>query len=375
MNLPSAETVILGLALLLLLITLSNVLCWPRVRRAVPKAETSARVAVLIPARNEQANLADCLTAVLQQGESVSEILVYNDHSTDDTGAILARFQALDARVQAVAPRALPAGWCGKNFACAQLAQAARAPWLLFLDADARLLPEAVTRMVGEAERRRLTLLSCWPGLELVSFWEKALMPLLNFVVFTIFPGVLSLFRQEASLGLAHGACLLFERATYEKLGGHVAVREQIFEDTRLAQRWRTEGERSLGLDGQDIVRVRMYATLAEIWAGFQKNFFPAFQWEFNFWLFLVFHAAVLLAPFGLFLLTGARAYGWAAAAVWLMRSLLAWRFRQPLWSALLHPLTETLLLALGLSSWWRCKSGRGVAWKGREYHKAPEAL
>jgi chlorobactene glucosyltransferase len=362
------ENLVAGLAGGLMLITLTNVLFWPRVRRT--GSTCLGQVSVLIPARNEEQNLGACLTAVLQQGGTVSEVLVYNDHSTDGTGPLIQTFAAADARVRALEPRPLAAGWCGKNFACAELARAAQAHWLLFLDADAQLLPNAVARMIAEAHARRLTMLSCWPGLALGSFWEKTLMPLLNLVVFSLFPGVLSLVRSEASLGLAHGACLLFERATYEKLGGHGAVRDQIFEDTRLAQLWRRRGERSLGLDGQDLVRVRMYHSLGEIWAGFQKNFFPAFQYEINFWLFWGLHATVFGAPFALIWWSGA--WGWraAAGAVLLMRLLLAWRFKQPRWSVLLQPLAELLLLALGLSSWWRCKSGRGVAWKGREYLK-----
>lgn len=362
------ENLLIGVALGLLLITLTNALFWPRLRQG--KQDWPGQVSVLIPARNEEQNLSACLAAVLQQGPTIGEVLVYNDHSTDGTGAIIESFAKQDARVRALEPQPLAAGWCGKNFACAQLARAAQGRWLLFLDADAQLLPSAVARMVTEAQARRLTMLSCWPGLVMVSFWEQALMPLLNLVVFSLFPGVLSLVRGEASLGLAHGACLLFERATYEKLGGHGAVRDQIFEDTRLAQLWRTRGERSLGLDGQDIVRVRMYHSLAEIWAGFQKNFFPAFQSEISFWLFLFLHAAVFCLPFALIWTSGQAAWRWAAAAVLLMRLLLALRFAQPLWSVLLQPLTELLLLALGLSSWWRCKSGRGVAWKGREYLK-----
>jgi glycosyltransferase involved in cell wall biosynthesis len=362
------ENLIAGVACGLLLITLSNVLCWPRLRAT--RGIWPGQVSVLIPARNEEANLGACLAAVLEQGETVGEVLVYNDHSTDGTAGIIEQFAARDARVRMVAAQPLASGWCGKNFACAQLAKAAKGHWLLFLDADARLLPQAVARMIDEAQQRRLTMLSCWPGLVLGSFWERALMPLLNTVVFSVFPGVLSLVRGEASLGLAHGACLLFERATYEKLGGHGAVREQIFEDTRLAQLWRKRGERSLGLDGQDVVRVRMYQTFSEIWAGFQKNFYPAFQRESSFWAFWWLHAAVYWAPFGLALWTGSFAYGLAAGAVLSLRLLLALRFRHPLWAVLLHPLGETLLLALGLSSWWRCKSGRGVTWKGREYLK-----
>jgi chlorobactene glucosyltransferase len=162
---------------------------------------------------------------------------------------------------------------------------------------------------------------------------------------------------------------LLFERATYERLGGHTAVRDQIFEDTRLAQLWRQRGERSLGLDGQDVVSVRMYDSFGAIWMGFQKNFFPAFQSEISFWLLWLLHAAVYLAPFYL-AFTVQREYAIAALTVLLIRLLLAGRFKQPLWSAFLQPFAEVLLLALGLSSWWRCKSGRGVVWKGREYHK-----
>ena len=360
---------IAAFALLLFGITLSNVLFWPRLR-VVAQDGILCRVSVLIPARNEETNLSACLDAVLVQGELIQEILIYDDHSTDATRAIIERYVARDARVRLIDAQPLAAGWCGKNFACAQLAAAAAQPYLLFIDADARLLPHAAARMVTEMQRRQLTLLSCWPGLEMHSFAERALMPLLNTVVFSTFPGVLSLLFTKGfpSLGLAHGACLMFERAAYERLGGHESVKDQIFEDTRLAQLWRARGERALGLDGQDIVRVRMYESFADIWAGFQKNFFPAFQHEASFWLFIALHLAVYLAPFWLALFTFNKFWLSAAALMFGVRVLLALRFKHPLWSALLHPFTEPLLIALGLSSYWRCKSGRGVRWKGRSY-------
>jgi chlorobactene glucosyltransferase len=232
---------------------------------------------------------------------------------------------------------------------------------MLFLDADTRLADGAVSGMLQAASERNLTLLSCWPGFHLVNFSERALMPMLNLVVFSIFPALLSLVRNDTSLGLAHGACLLAHRATYQKLGGHSTVRSEIFEDTRIAQLWRSRGERSLCLDGQDVVRVRMYSSFSEIWLGFQKNFFPAFQHESVFWLFLVFHFSVFLLPFLVF--------NWPAAVLILLaRAVLAWRFSQPWWSVLAHPVAELLMLLLGISSWWNCRSGRGVSWKGRVY-------
>jgi glycosyltransferase involved in cell wall biosynthesis len=341
---------ILSLALFFLSITTANVFFWPRVGRR--KAVGS--LAILIPARNEEANLLDCLaSATAQQAE---EILVYDDHSTDGTAAIVR--SCGDRRVTLIEPSALPPGWFGKSFACSQLAAAANSEWLLFLDADARLEPDACARMIAEAQSRRLTLLSCWPAFETRTFWEALLMPMLNWVVFSIFPGPLSLFRGDRSLALAHGACLMVRGDVYRKLGGHAAVRNEIFEDTRIAQLWRERGERSLGLDGQEVVRVRMYNGLPEIWRGFQKNFYRAFRRQYNFWIFLALHFTVFVLPF--FLLD------WrACCAVLLARALLLLRFRQALWSVALHPFSELFLIALGISAW---RKRANVAWKGRQY-------
>jgi glycosyltransferase involved in cell wall biosynthesis len=356
---------------IMLAVTLWNALAWPKFTVVAPIRP--GLVSVLIPARDEEANLAACLESVLRQGATVGEALVYDDHSTDATPRILAAYAARDARVRAVDPRPLPAGWCGKNFACARLAEEARGAWLLFLDADARLADSAVARMVEEARKRDVTLLSAWPSLTLVSFWERALMPMLNFVVFSIFPAPLSLMRNDASLGLAHGACILVERAGYRAVGGHAAAPDEIFEDQNLARLWREKGGRGLCLDGQGVVDVRMYSSLAGIWRGFQKNFFPAFRHESSFWGFLLLHAAMFLAPFVMpfWIRSWPMSPAFMAVACVLgVRALLVLRFGHPWLSVLLHPLAEAILLAIGLSSWRRCKSGRGVDWKGRRYHQ-----
>ena len=348
---------ILALALLFFAVAVINALFWPRVRRAGLGA--SGGLSVLIPARNEEANLRACLDSILGQGITVDEVLVYDDHSTDGTAAVA--LSTGDARVRVLTPVPLPAGWFGKTFACAQLSAAAGNRWLLFLDADARLEPEACARMLSEVQRRNLTFLSCWPRFEMFSGAERLLMPMLNFVVFSIFPGPLSLFRKEPSLGLAHGACMMMERAAYVRVGGHNAVRGEIFEDTRMAQIWRAAGERGLCLDGAGVVHVRMYATASEIWSGFSKNFYLAFRHPINFWLFLLLHFAVFLLPF--------LGFSWQAAlVVWATRAVLALRFGQGWLSVLAHPFAEVVVLAMGVESWRIARSREGVSWKGRRY-------
>lgn len=338
----------------------ANVILWPRVK---PGERTFADVSVLIPARNEALNLPACLQSVLQQA-GLREVIVYDDHSVDGTASVVLAFARRDPRVRLLAPQPLPPGWCGKTFACQTLAEAASAEWLLFLDADAVLAQGALQAAVAEARRRNLSLLSCWPDLRMEGFWEKLLMPLLNFVVLTLFPAPLSALRpNDSSLGLAHGAFMLARRDAYLRVGGHAAVRGELFEDTLLARLWRRRGERSECLDGSLVVKTRMYGSLRQIWRGFEKNFFPAFRSPLSFWFFLVFHVFAFLVPF----LLGCRI---AAANVLAMRLLLAVRFAHPLWSVLLHPVAEALAIAIGLSSWWRYRHG-GVEWKGRRYQAA----
>lgn len=361
-----ASAALLIVALALLAIALWNVVAWPSVAGDAPPVAAAA--AVLIPARDEERNLPDCLEAAIAQDSTVGEILVYDDHSTDATARIVREFAARDRRVRLVTSRTLPQGWCGKTFGCATLAAESTMPWLVFLDADARLQPGAVRRMLGEALGRGVSLLSPWPRLVAVSAGERALMPLLDVVVFTLFPAPLSLRRPDPSLGLVHGACILAERRAYDRVGGHGAVRSEIFEDQRLARLWRDRGERGLCLGGRDVVSVRMYRSVGELWRGFQKNFYPAFRHAANFWAFLILHGVVLVAPFILLAIAPQPLVIAAALAIVAMRSALAVRFGHGIWSVVLHPFAGLFVLAIGISSWWRCRSGRGVEWKGRVY-------
>ncbi|MGC8794797.1 MAG: glycosyltransferase family 2 protein [Bryobacteraceae bacterium] len=203
------STILLLMTLAALALVAVNMAAWPRVK---PADGNHCPVSVLIPARNEADNLPRCLQSLLSQ-EPVAEVLVYDDHSEDATAEIVRGFARRDPRVRLLEPQPLPSGWTGKTSACQMLARAASCPWLLFLDADVFVRPGAVAGALTEASRRGINLLCCWPGLEMQGFWEKLLMPMLNFVVFTLYPAPLASRRpRDASLGLAHGAFLLAQR-------------------------------------------------------------------------------------------------------------------------------------------------------------------
>ncbi len=361
---------VFAVALTLALLAGWNAVAWPRVRR--DGGGTAPRlISVLIPARNEAGRIAPCIESVVAQGEVVLETLVYDDHSDDDTAEVVRATAGNDARVRVLSPRPLPRGWAGKPFACLQLAKAASAPWLLFLDADARLAPGGAQAILAEAQSRGVTLFAPWPGLDQKGFWEQLLMPLLNFCVLTMLPAPLALERRDPSMALAHGACILTRADTYWRVGGHEAVPDALFEDTLLARHWRAQGEATACLDGADVVQVRMYDSLGAIWSGFVKIVHSAFKRASSFWLFILLHATVFLAPFiaaPALMVAGAPSGGWIGAALCVLgaRIALAARFRQAWWPVLLHPIAEAMLLANAITAWAQWATGRGHEWKGR---------
>ena len=362
--------IIWGFITYVFLTVISNVLFWPKVKRR--SGEITPIISVLIPARNEEKTISKCIQQVVRQS-GVKEIIVYNDESTDSTEQVVLDLKQKYPDIQIIQGKGLPAGWTGKNNACQQLANAAVGEWILFLDADTRIENHGIADILMDTVNHKATFVSCWPGLELETFWENLLMPMLNFFVYTVYPAPISFKKNSPSLGIAHGACILAKRDVYMRLGGHARVKNEIFEDTKLARLWRAEGEVSLCFDGQDIVRVRMYESLKEIWNGFQKNFFPGFKTEKAFWLFLFLHALVFLFPFIFAIIELFQGKYFTmmqtiSIIVIIIRILLILRFRHPFISAILHPLPQIFLIILGISSRMKFKSGNGVKWNGRKY-------
>jgi chlorobactene glucosyltransferase len=377
--------VVLGLALAGLAVVLWNVSrFWPRPQPRPERSGDAAlagQVAVLVPARNEERNIAALLASLLDQGTTLQSITVLDDRSTDRTAEIVREFAAHDSRVRLISGVPLPDNWCGKCWACQQLGQQAQAPWLLFLDADTKLMPGAVAAMLDSAARRGVSFHSCWPGHDLCSAAERFWMPMLNFTVYSMFPAALQLWRPtDPSCGIAHGTCIMVRGGVYHRLGGHRAVQSSLFEDARLAQHFRRNGERTLCVDGQDLIRVRMYTKFAEIWEGFEKNTYPACGTQLRFASFMALRGLFFQLPLVAAPLLALRGLSspllWAAGgAVLLQRLLLALYFRQPLWPVALHPLAEAGVLAVSLSSWWRMTTGVGVTWRGRTYKKLEQPI
>ena len=230
-------------------------------------------LSVIIPARNEEDGVGECLRSlVVQQEEQWRlgedwEILVVNDGSTDRTREIAAGF----AGVTVLDAPKLEKGWTGKANACWAGAQAARGQWLLFTDADTIHEPGAIRRALIEADRHGAGLLSYSPRQIVKGVAQKAVMPLIfSDLAMTYSPAKVN--DPASHAAAANGQFLLVRREVYEKIGGHAAVRGAVLEDVELAL---LAKRRKLGLRfryAPEAVAARMYRSFGALWEGWTKN-------------------------------------------------------------------------------------------------------
>lgn len=364
---------ILGLAPALLFLRNIREYRGPRALAAVGER---VKVSVLIPARNEEGSIGGALEAALANEGVELEVVVLDDHSGDATARIVGEIAARDGRVRLCEAPALPAGWCGKQYACATLAGLAKYEMLVFIDADVRLAPDALGRMVGFMKTSGADLASGFPRQETVGLVEQMVIPLMHFILLGFLP--LGRMRASTAPSLAAGCGQLFITKThsYEIMGGHASIRGTLHDGLKLPRAYRGAGLKTDLFDATDVARCRMYRTAGEVWSGLAKNATealaaPAMIAPATLLLLLGQVAPVLLLIFGGWLGLSRAGYLLAAlgtAAAYLPRVVAVWRFKQPVVGALLHPLGVMILVAIQWYALGREMLGRPATWKGRAY-------
>jgi len=335
--------------------------------------ENAPEVSVIVPARNEEPRLGDCLRTLAGQDGPGCEIIVVDDHSTDGTRAIAESFP-----VRVIAADSLPEGWTGKCNAAWTGASAAHGHWLLFTDADTKHAANSIATGLQEAQENGADLLSYSPRQEVVSLAERALMPVIFAELAATYPPK-AVSDPASPLAAANGQYLLIRREAYDAIGGHAAVATAILEDVELARRAKRAGYK-LRFRYSEVVSTRMYRSFAEMWEGWTKNLallFPnarglAMRRAFEF----VFIAGA--AAFAVFAALQDEKLAFAVAAVVTVQWMyLFWKRIQP---AHFDPVSNALSL-FGLPLFalllWNSDIShkRGfVRWKGREYSVYREA-
>jgi hypothetical protein len=255
---------------------------WNLRKLRVPPADpppVSERVAVLLPVRDEAHRVGPCLRSLLAQtGLRSVTVTVLDDGSTDGTADVVRQVTGADPRVQLVSGTPVPAGWWGKPWACAQLADTVPdADVLVFVDADVVLARRAVASAVALLRWAGLDLVSPYPRQVAGSAAERLVQPLLQWSWLTTLPLRVAERSPRPSLAAANGQLLVVDAGAYRRSGGHRAVRAEMLEDIGLLRAVKRSGGRGTVVDGTALATCRMYDGWADLRDGYAKSLWSAF--------------------------------------------------------------------------------------------------
>jgi hypothetical protein len=331
-------------------------------------------ISVLIPARNEAHGIEAAVRSVLASRGVTFEVIVMDDASTDGTGEKVLGLAAEDARVRLEVAPALPAGWNGKQHACWELAQRARYPVMCFLDADVRVEPEALMRMAGFLEERKVSLVSGFPRQVTGTAMEWMLLPLIHFVLLGFLPMGRMRRTTDPACAAGCGQFLMVRREDYFACGGHSGIKRTMHDGLLLPRLFREHGMRTDLADITDLARCRMYTSAGQVWLGLAKNATEGIGAPGRIVPVTVLLALGQVVPFVLpvVLKQASPLVGMclllAATVAWMPRLASIGRFRQDWRGAVLHPLGIVLLLAIQWYALAKQVMGRAVSWKDRAY-------
>ncbi len=341
------------------------------------------KVSVIIPARNEEKNIANCLSHFFKTDYPNFEILVVDDRSEDRTPHLVENFRRLSpVPFRVITLGKLPQGWTGKNYAMQAGSRIASGEWLLFTDADTTHSPQSIATAVREALAKKIDFLTLAPETEAFSFWEKTIQPLAV--------GSLAIWFDpqknndpKSDLVLANGQFILVRKEAYRAVGGNEVVKNKVVEDVELARKMRQAGYRVQMLNGTRLYRTRMYTSLKEIQTGwtrifahlFGKNIFRLIEKIAMFLFFSILPFGVLTAE--IFWALNHSAY-FSKNIFFLSLSvsglIITVRFignrllRSDPWYAFLHPLGSAVMVWILLVSATRVIWRRPSVWKGEKY-------
>ena len=335
------------------------------------------QISILIPARNEEGGIEAAIRSALATENAEVEVVVLDDHSEDNTPAIVSRVALLDSRVRLENAPELPSGWCGKQHACHVLSQRARYEYLLFQDADVRLKKDCAPRLVAFMEASKAELVSGIPWQETGTWSEKMLIPLIHFMLLCFLP--IKRMRLFSSPVLAAGCGQLFlaKKYSYEAMGGHTAIKQSMHDGITLPRAYRNNGMMTDLCDVTELAECRMYRGFGQVWFGLAKNATEGMAKPFLLTLFTIFLLVGQVIPFGILGFVCYFESSWGLRLGSVLSVCFAYRarfiakvaFRQSLFGALMHPFGILMLIVIQWYALIRQGIGKPSGWKGRAYY------
>ncbi|MDR2802761.1 MAG: glycosyltransferase [Treponema sp.] len=338
-----------------------------------PKLTTGAMISVLIPARNEEANIKCCIDSLLDQTYQNYEILVLDDNSSDNTWPILEKLARENSRIRIFKGKPLPEDWYGKPYALQQLYEHALGDTLLFTDADTIHAPTSISWAVTNMEKTKADFMSGYVGQVLLTFGEITTVPIMFLMTGFVIPMFLNRFVKLGYFSAAVGQYIVMKTQVFKDIEGYANIRKKTTEDVYLSRYVKNLGYKTEFLDMANQVKCRMYNGYTAAIQGIGKNIFDFLGKKTALLMLIAFAILIFFVlpfPIMFFLIAINSPFMYHCIAVnilftvtWLVMFLgrrINWTF------TFCWPVMYINLIMMVLWSWFRTVSGKGFEWKGR---------
>ena len=343
-------------------VTLFNFISSPKLTHS--RKQYEEKVSILVPARNEEQNIQSLLNSVQKQDYKNFEMIILDDHSEDNTLNICREFAATDPRFRVLPGDELPKGWLGKNYACWQLARAAKGDYLLFLDADEIVSNGLLNNAIHRMKINRLSLLTLFTNQLMLSAGEWLVVPLMHFLLLNLLPIRLVRLSGNPAFSAASGQFMLFEAQNYHQNQWHALVKHKVVEDIEIMKLVKAYKFRGEALLANGYIHCRMYRGLGQALDGFSKNLLAGFNnsvLSLSMYMLLVF-----FGPFAIAYYLDFQLLIFAVGLIILSRIMISLSCGQnPFLNIILHPLQMLMLLVLSVLS-MKKHFTKTITWKGR---------
>jgi len=234
------------------------------------------KVSIILPARNEEDFLVKCLDSLIDQDYPNYEIIAIDDSSEDSTWNIISEYAKQNSKVIPVSARPKPDGWMGKNWACMEGYKKATGELLLFTDADTTHARNVLSLAVSHLLAFNLDALTAIPKMVSIDFWTKITLPMLSTFLHTRFSAI-RVNDPSKKTGYFFGSFFIITQNTYEKVGTHEGVKQEIIEDGALGKKVKDSGHKMKMVRGEHLIDAIWARDKSTLWNGLKRLMIPLY--------------------------------------------------------------------------------------------------
>jgi len=339
------------------------------------------KVSIILPARNEEKFIGKCLDSLIKQDYENYEIIVIDDSSDDATEEIISEYAKRDSKIIPVSARPKPEGWMGKNWACMEGYRRATGELLLFTDADTNHSKNVLSLAVAHLISFNLDALSAIPKMLTFDFWTKITLPMISTFLHTRF-SALNVNNPSKKTGYFFGSFFILRKKTYEEVGMHEGVKQEIIEDGALGKKVKELGYKIKMVRGDHLIDAVWARDKSTLWNALKRLMVPLYLQSGKIAIGIFFAVLFLLfIPFPIFAVSASLPVETTSAKMLCITAAIAstliyigaiievkvglqLRFVHALFAPL-----GSLVVVLGfLSGLIQAKSASSIIWKERRY-------